>query len=114
MFYHFVVSNFNVTNLKDSYEYLTSLYDAEFTFSFCKNHPKYLDISYLPLQVKDYIISELREFEHVDIIKKYMYNNDYDKKVCQDFIKYTMFLEKKSQFPTQIETIFDKVTKWIV
>jgi len=111
--FNFVVHSLNVLNLRDTIEYLKSLgfvidvnhtKDEILEIDFL-NEPEYINLSYLPDRLKKVVEGQL-DFSlngKRDMIVDFMYSNNHDKNIMEQFLKYCMFLEQRKPIPAQCE-----------
>ena len=103
IYYHFVCHIMNVLNYDATIKYLKQ-FDGKIWLSMLHT-PEYLNLKYLPDNIKDIIESKVKS----DSILKHLKSGFYDKKHCDDFLKYIFFLENRSTIPDDISFIRDKL-----
>ncbi len=70
-----------------------------------QNEPEYINLSYLPDRLKKVVEGQL-DFSlngKRDMIVDFMYSNNHDKNIMEQFLKYCMFLEQRKPIPAQCE-----------
>jgi len=117
--FNFVVHSLNILNLKSTIKYLNELgfktevdhiKEQKLEIDFLKE-PSYLNLSYLPDQLKK-TIEENLDFSLTgkrDMIVDFMYSNNHNEKIMKTFIKYCMFLEQQKPLPPECEFIINNV-----
>ena len=106
IYYHFVCHIMNVLNYDNTIKYLKQ-FDGKIWLSMLHT-PEYLNLKFLPDNIKDIIESKVKS----DSILKHMKSGFYDKKHCDDFLKYIYFLEThRKTIPVEIDNIFNMIVR---
>lgn len=112
--YEHVVGSFNYVfhilnsfNLNKTIEY-TDRTGWRFYVDFLTT-PEYLNVQYLPSNLKQEIKQNITKCADADAIENYLDDGMYNENHMKDFIKYINFLEQRSILPAECEYIYEKI-----
>lgn len=111
---NFVLTNFNVYNLYETFQYLKKYeLDQYILLSSC-NDPNFLGIQFLPREIKDEILNEIKFFNsnHEKFIIETLNSADYNSDVCRDFIKYVRFQNFLDKIPKECLKIYKRLLEY--
>ena len=105
------VHNYNLFNMYDTLNYLNDLKlkKSQYILSFNNANDRYICPSYLPSNVKNYILENVKFFDknHEEFFTYMLNMNAYDEEYCNKFLKYTEYLMKYTKPPEECLKIYE-------
>lgn len=108
---NFVMTPFNIFNIYDTLKYLQKYHLDERIFLTNCNVPEYLNVSFLPENIKDVIYNNIIFYDsrHEKFINSILHSEKFNIKHCKDFINYTDFLKNFFDIPEESLFIYKKL-----
>lgn len=107
---HYVYHALNCLNLSKTLSWLEQYHNRpseELSYDFLEN-PKELSVKYLPDNVKDFIITENKNFLN-EQIQKFLEMSEYDSSTCKKLKTYSLFLNMRDDIPNECKQILEKI-----
>lgn len=104
------VHNYNLFNMFETITYLNDLKleNSQYILSFNNSNSVHICPSYLPSNIKNYILENVDFFDkqHEEFYLYMLNMNEYDEKYCNKFLEYTDYLIKYAKPPDECLTIY--------
>ena len=97
-----------------SYEWLSKYFDKKTFLSFdILDDPQYLNIGFLPDNVKSFVLQKISNFNYFNTIKEYLNMTKFDVNSMKEFLKYANFLSTRNDLPEESLIIYNLIKQSI-
>lgn len=111
---HLVIHNLNILNVVSTYEWLSKYFDKKTFLSFdILDDPQYLNIGFLPDNVKSFVLQKISNFNYFNTIKEYLNMTKFDVNSMKEFLKYANFLSTRNDLPEESLIIYNLIKQSI-